>query len=110
MSLPKLLALMFAGLLSSAQAQTTAATILGVVRDASGAVVPQASVTARNTQRVRSQHREAPFDVDTHSSTTGEVVDHTRIQELPLNPTRGWQPRPLTVRSSRTTPIRLNLG
>src|SRR5262249_24608702 len=26
-----------------------------------------------------------PPDVDTHSATTGEVVDHTRIQELPLN-------------------------
>ena len=31
-----------------ALAQTTTATLLGVVRDASGAVVPQARVTARN--------------------------------------------------------------
>ena len=26
-----------------------------------------------------------PFDVDTRSATTGEMVDRTRIQELPLN-------------------------
>ena len=51
MSLRNSIVLAFAaGLLSSAHAQTTTATILGVVRDTSGSVVPQAIVTARNTQ------------------------------------------------------------
>ena len=127
-------------------AQTTTATLLGVVRDATGAVVPQTQVTARNvftsftrsamadetgsylipnlpvgqysilaekegfrrfiqdgiTLAVSQNARvdivlsvgavaesvnvtaEAP-GVDTRSSTIGEVVDRTRIQELPLN-------------------------
>jgi hypothetical protein len=135
-----------AGAVSTANAQTTTATILGVVRDTSGAVVPQASVTAQNTltsftrtastdqagnylipnlpigeysvatekdgfrrfmqggitlvvgQNARldvtltvGQVSETvlitaqPPDVDTHSSSTGQVVDRIRIQELPLN-------------------------
>jgi hypothetical protein len=135
-----------AGLLSTAHAQTTTATILGVVRDTTGSVVPQATVTARNTQTSFSRAATTdafgsylipnlpngeyslstekagfrrflqegitlvvnqnaridvtlsvgqtsetvnvtaqPPDVDTRSATTGEVVDHTRIQELPLN-------------------------
>jgi hypothetical protein len=128
-----------------AHAQITAS-VFGVVRDSSGAVVPQVRVTARNLST--SFSREARTDengsylitnlplgeysvdfqksgfrrwvqdgitlevndnarvdsvlsvgpvsesvtvnaeatgVDTRSSTVGEVVDHTRIQELPLN-------------------------
>ncbi|MGH9674585.1 MAG: carboxypeptidase regulatory-like domain-containing protein [Bryobacteraceae bacterium] len=45
------LAMVLAGALcfNSVEAQTTTATLLGVVRDSSGAAVPQASITARNT-------------------------------------------------------------
>jgi hypothetical protein len=129
-----------------ASAQTTTATLLGVVRDSTGAVVPQARVTARNalTSFVRSSLTDetgaylitnlpvgsyslmvekegfrrfiqdgitlevtenARVDavltvgevaesvtvtgeatgVDTRSSTVGQLVDRTRIQELPLN-------------------------
>jgi hypothetical protein len=127
-------------------AQTTTATLLGTVRDSTGAVIPQAQVTARN--RLTAFSRGAltdesgtylitnlpvgeyaltaekdgfrryvqegitlvvnqnarvdvvltvgavsesisvtaqPPDVDTRSSTIGELVDRTRIQELPLN-------------------------
>ncbi len=127
-------------------AQSTTATLLGVVRDPTGAVVPQAQVIARNvltsyarkaatdetgsylitnlpvgkyaiTVEKEGFHRHIqegitlvvnqnarvdvalavgavaesisvnaqPLDVDTRSATTGELVDRTRIQELPLN-------------------------
>jgi len=126
--------------------QTTTATLLGVVRDSTGAVIPQTQVTARNvlTSFTRSASTDEtgsylitnlpvgeysvtvakegfqrfiqegitlvvnqnarvdivltvgsvsesvsvnaqPPDVDTRSSTIGELVDRTRIQELPLN-------------------------
>jgi len=126
--------------------QTTTATLLGVVRDGTGAVVPQTQVTARNvlTSFSRSAQTDEtgnylitnlpvgdysltaerdgfrrfvqdgitlvvgqnarldvvltigavsesvsvtaqPPNVDTRSATIGELVDRTRIQELPLN-------------------------
>jgi hypothetical protein len=131
---------------TSALPQSTTATLFGVVRDGTGAVVPQARVTARNilTSFSRSAQTDEtgnylitnlpvgdysltaekegfrrfiqegitlvvnqnarvdvtlsvgavsesvsvtaqPPDVDTRSSTIGELVDRTRIQELPLN-------------------------
>src|SRR5712692_5173296 len=131
---------------TAARSQTTTATLLGVVRDSTGAVIPKTQVTARNvlTPFTRSAstdesgnylitnlpvgeysvtaekdgfHRfiqegitlvvnqnarvdivltvgavaesisvnAQPADVDTRSSTMGELVDRTRIQELPLN-------------------------
>ena len=42
-------ALLFCGSFWIASAQTTTATLFGVVRDDSGAVVPEAKITARNT-------------------------------------------------------------
>src|SRR2546422_1005047 len=127
-------------------AQTTTATLLGVVRDSSGAMVPDARITARNvlTGFMRSGTTDGtgaylipnlpvgdyaveaekdgfrrfvregvtlvvnqnarvdatltvgavsetvtvtgqPPDVDTRSATVGELVDRSRIQELPLN-------------------------
>lgn len=126
-------------------AQTTTGTIFGVLRDGSGAVIPQAQVTARNVatslQRVASTDESGTYvisnlpvgqyslsaekagfrrfvqegislvvnenarvdialtvgqvtesitvtaestGVDTRSSAMGEVVDRTRVQELPL--------------------------
>ncbi len=138
--------LLTTGALRVADAQTTTATLLGVVRDSTGAVIPQTQVTARNvlTSFTRSASTDEtgsylitnlpvgdysvtvekegfrrfiqdgitlvvnqnarvdivltvgavaesinvtaqPPDVDTRSSTLGELVDRTRIQELPLN-------------------------
>ena len=131
---------------STGATQTTSATLLGTIRDATGAVVPNVQITARNTLTsfTRSATTDAngsyiipnlpvgPYSiaaecegfrrfvqegvtlsvnenarldislqvgvvaesvtvtaqtpgVDTRSSTIGEVVDQTRIQELPLN-------------------------
>ena len=133
-------------LMGTAYAQTTTASLFGVARDKSGAVVPQAKVTAQNAgtglsretqtdetgaylitnlpvgqysltfekQGFRAFHQDgivlrvddhARVDaalevgqitenvtvtaeatgVDTRSASIGEVVDHTRIEELPLN-------------------------
>ena len=49
-TLPRLVgALLLSSLFGNANGQTTTATLFGVVRDDSGAVVPQAKITARNT-------------------------------------------------------------
>src|SRR5262249_23554627 len=133
-------------LTTAARSQTTTATLLGVVRDSTGAVIPKTQVTARNTLTSFTRgaatdetgnylitnlpvgeysvtaekegfHRfiqegitlvvnqnarvdivlnvgavaesvsvnAQPPDVDTRSSTMGELVDRARIQELPLN-------------------------
>ncbi|HEY2014892.1 MAG TPA: TonB-dependent receptor, partial [Bryobacteraceae bacterium] len=133
-------------LMGTLSAQTTTASLLGVARDASGAVVPQVRITAKNIateltrqsvtddsgaylitnlpvgqysltfekEGFRAFHQEgivlqvddhARVDatlaigqmtenvtvtaeatgVDTRSVAIGEVVDHTRIEELPLN-------------------------
>ncbi len=138
--------LLIAALSREVMTQATTATLLGIVKDATGAVVPRAHVTARNiltsfTRSVMSDetgsylipnlpvgqysitaeregfrrfiqdgvtlavNENARLDimlsvgevaesvavtaqvagVDTRSSTIGEVVDQTRIQELPLN-------------------------
>src|SRR5713226_784728 len=131
---------------TTALPQSTTATLFGVVRDSTSAVVPQARVTARNVLTSFSRGAQTdetgnylitnlpvgdysltaerdgfrrfiqegitlvvnqnarvdvtltigavsesvsvtaqPPDVDTRSSTIGELVDRTRIQELPLN-------------------------
>jgi Carboxypeptidase regulatory-like domain/TonB-dependent Receptor Plug Domain len=136
-------ALLFA---SVSAAQTTTATLLGIVRDSTGAVIPEAQITARNVHTSFARNttsddqgsylipnlpvgqytliaerqgfrrfiqegitlvvnQNARVDmmlsvgevsesvtviaeatgVDTRSATIGEVVDRTRIQELPLN-------------------------
>jgi hypothetical protein len=141
-----ILVLCSAAVLPRANAQTTTATLLGLVRDSSGATVPAAVVTARNalTSFMRTGmtdetgaylipnlpvgsysliiekegfrrfiqegitlevNQNARVDavlsvgevaesvtvtaeatgVDTRSSSMGELVDRTRIQELPLN-------------------------
>ena len=65
-------ALALAALAISAGAQLPTATILGVVRDSSGAVIPGVSLTARNTET--GQTREA------QSSANGEY----RFSALPV--------------------------
>ena len=144
---PRLVAaLLLSGLFWIANGQTTTATLFGVVRDSSGAVVPDATVTARNAgtsfSRVGSSNETgaylitnlpvgpyalsiektgfrkftqdgitlqvnqnarldavlvvgevtdavtisaAAINVDTRESAVGDVVDRTRVQELPLN-------------------------
>ena len=67
-------ALLLSGLCSIANGQTTTATLFGVVRDGSGAVVPDAKVTARNT--------DTSFSRTGPSNGTGAYL----ITNLPVGP------------------------
>ena len=74
-NLPRLaIALMMCGPLWIASGQTTTATLFGVVHDNSGAVVPEAKITARNTA--------TSFTRTVSSNETGAYL----ITNLPLGP------------------------
>src|SRR4051812_33821402 len=72
---PRLAAtLLFCGAFSIANGQTTTATLFGVVRDDSGAVVSAAAITARNTA--------TSFTRTTLTNETGAYL----ITNLPVGP------------------------
>ena len=74
-NVPRLLAaLLLCGSFQIANGQTTTATLFGVVRDDSGAVVPEAKVTARNTA--------TSFERTGSSNDTGAYL----ITNLPVGP------------------------
>jgi len=74
-NMPRLVAaLLLCGPFQIAHAQTTTATLFGVVRDDSGAVVPEAKITARNTA--------TSFERTGSSNQTGAYL----ITHLPVGP------------------------